>query len=81
VILGRSNGRPIATGQLDREMDNAPVCYAARPPVACKVDPFRDIIAARLAEFPELSAVRLLENAEFMRFAAHWDFRVRACRR
>jgi hypothetical protein len=23
---------------------------------------------------------RLLENAEFMRFAAHWDFRVRACR-
>jgi hypothetical protein len=23
---------------------------------------------------------RLLENAEFMRFAAHWGFRVRACR-
>src|SRR5690606_24285239 len=22
----------------------------------------------------------LLENAEFMRFAAHWDFRIRACR-
>jgi transposase len=23
---------------------------------------------------------RLLENAEFMRFAAHWDFRIRGCR-
>jgi len=23
---------------------------------------------------------KLLENAEFMRFAAHWDFRIRACR-
>ena len=23
---------------------------------------------------------RLLENAEFVRFAAHWGFRVRACR-
>lgn len=23
---------------------------------------------------------RLMENAEFLRFAAHWDFRVRACR-
>jgi transposase len=23
---------------------------------------------------------RLLENAEFLRFAAHWDFRIRACR-
>ena len=23
---------------------------------------------------------RLLENAEFMRFAAHWGFRIRACR-
>ena len=23
---------------------------------------------------------RVLENAEFLRFAAHWDFRIRACR-
>ena len=52
----------IATGQLDRELDNAPVRYAARPSVARKVDPFRGIIAARLAEFPKLSAVRLFEE-------------------
>ena len=156
----------IATGQLERELDDAPMRYAARPPVTCKVDPFRGILAARLAEYPKLSAVRLfeeiraggyaggytqvkdcvrqmrptpvvepvvrfetapghqgqvdfaefrlpwgkryalvvvlgysrllwlqfytrqtmlvlmrgLEDAEFMRFAAHWDFRVRACR-
>jgi hypothetical protein len=23
---------------------------------------------------------RLLENPEFLRFAAHWGFRIRACR-
>jgi transposase len=52
----------ICTGQLDRELDDAPVRYGARPPVARKVDPFRDIIAARLAEFPKLSAMRLFEE-------------------
>ena len=48
------------TGQLDRELDGAPVRYAPRPPVARKVDPFRGIIEARLAEFPKLTAMRLL---------------------
>jgi transposase len=52
----------IATGQLERELDDAPMRYAARPPVARKVDPFRGILAARLAEFPKLSAIRLLEE-------------------
>jgi transposase len=52
----------IATGQLDCELDEAPVRYAVRPPVARKVDPFRGILAARLAEFPPLSAVRLFEE-------------------
>ena len=52
----------IGTGQLDRELDDAPVRYAARPPVARKVDPFRDIIEARLTEFPKLSAIRLFEE-------------------
>jgi transposase len=52
----------IATGQLDRELDNAAVHYAARPPVARKIDAFRGIIEARLAEFPRLSAIRLFEE-------------------
>ncbi len=49
----------IASGQLDRE---PPVRYAARPPVARKIDAFRGIIEARLAEFPRLSATRLWEE-------------------
>jgi transposase len=52
----------IAAGQLDRELDEAPVRYAARPPVARKLDAFRGIIEARLAEFPRLSATRLWEE-------------------
>jgi transposase len=49
----------IAAGQLDRELDEAPVRYAARPPAERKIDPFRGIIEARLAEFPRLTATRL----------------------
>src|SRR5512147_2941768 len=52
----------IATGQLERDLDDAPARYAARPPVARRVDPFRGILAARLAEFPKLSATRLFEE-------------------
>jgi len=42
----------IATGQLERELDEAPVRYTARPPVERKVDPFRGILAARLLSSP-----------------------------
>ena len=49
----------IETGQLDRELDDAPVRYTPRPPVARKIDPFRGIIGARLSEFPRLTAARL----------------------
>jgi transposase len=52
----------IATGQLERELDEAPVRYAARPPVTRKIDAFRGLIEARLAEFPRLSATRLFEE-------------------
>jgi len=50
----------IATGQLDRELDEAAVRYGARPPIPQKVDPFRDIIEARLAEFPTVTAATRL---------------------
>jgi transposase len=52
----------IDTGQLDRELDNGPVRYSARPAVARKIDVYRPIIAARLAEYPKLSATRLHEE-------------------
>lgn len=49
----------IESGQLERELDNAPVRYMARAPVARKIDPYREIILARLAAYPQLSATRL----------------------
>jgi transposase len=52
----------INTGQLERELDNGPVQYRARPPVACKIDPYRELIQQRLAEYPRLSATRLLDE-------------------
>jgi transposase len=52
----------IESGQLDRDLDNAPVQYTPRPAVVCKVDAFRSIIKARLAEFPKLTATRLFDE-------------------
>lgn len=49
----------IETGQLDRDLDNAPVQYMPRAPVARKIDAFRDIIETRLTEFPKLTSTRL----------------------
>jgi transposase len=52
----------INDGQLDRELDNGPVRYTARPPVARKIDRYREMIQARLTEYPRLSATRLFEE-------------------
>jgi transposase len=52
----------IATGQLDRELDQAAVRYKQRPAVARLIDPFRSIIDARLSEFPKLTARRLFDE-------------------
>lgn len=38
----------IETGQLERELDNEPARYTPRAPVARKIDPYREIILARL---------------------------------
>jgi transposase len=53
----------IATGQLDREMDADPVVYGPRRPMPSKLDPYKPLIDARLAEYPKLTAVRLFEEA------------------
>lgn len=52
----------INTEQLDRELDNGPVRYTPRPPVARKIDRYRVMIQARLSEYPRLSATRLFEE-------------------
>lgn len=53
----------IETGQLDRDLDDEPMRRAART-VDRKIDPFKPIIDARLAEFPKLSATRLLDEIQ-----------------
>jgi transposase len=54
--------RWIRDGDLDRDLDATAVAYGPRPPVATKLTPYRAIIEARIAAYPQLSAVRLLEE-------------------
>ena len=54
--------RWIATGQLDRDLDEEAVRYRPRPPVPSKLDPYKAIIEARLAEYPKLTATRLFKE-------------------
>jgi len=54
--------RWIRDGELDRDLDGEPVRYGPRRPVATKLDAYRSIVEARLAAYPQLSAVRLLEE-------------------
>ena len=54
--------RWIRAGELDRDLDDMPVRYGPRPPVPTKLDAYKPIIETRLAAYPELSAVRLLEE-------------------
>jgi transposase len=59
----------IESGQLDRDLDNAPMRYTPRPAIACKIDAFRPIIEARLAEFPKLTATRLFDEVRAAGYA------------
>jgi transposase len=49
-------------GDLDRDLEATAVRYGPRPPVPTKLDAYRGIIEARLAAYPQLSAVRLLDE-------------------
>jgi transposase len=49
-------------GELDRDVDTDAVQYGPRPPVPTRLDRYKPIIEARLAAYPELSAVRLLDE-------------------
>jgi transposase len=59
----------IEAGQLDRELDNSAVRYTPRPPVACKIDRYREMIRMRLSEYPRLSATRLFEEVRAAGYA------------
>lgn len=48
----------ITTGQLDRDVSTVPP-RRERAPQPVKLDPYKEIIRARLASYPELSAARL----------------------
>ena len=54
--------RWIRAGDLDRDLDAEAVRYGPRTPAPTKLDAYRPIIETRLAAYPELSAVRLLEE-------------------
>jgi transposase len=54
--------RWIRDGDLDRDLDALPVQYGPRRPPPTKLDPYRTIIETRLAAYPALSAVRVLEE-------------------
>lgn len=56
--------RWIRDGELDRDLDERPVQYGPRRPVTTKLDPYKEIIHERLRAFPELSAVRLMEEIQ-----------------
>jgi transposase len=63
-ISERTIRRWIAAGKLERDLDADPPRYSPRPPAPTKLDPFRELILARLEAYPKLSAVRLLEEIQ-----------------
>jgi transposase len=56
--------RWIRDGELDRDLDAGTVRYGPRPPAPTKIDPYKGIILSRLAEYPELTAVRLFAEIQ-----------------
>ena len=65
--------RWIRDGDLDRDLEGDEVRYGPRPPVATKLDPYKAIIEARLAAYPELSAVRLLDEIRAAGYAGGYS--------
>ena len=59
----------IETDQLDRDVSEVAVQYGPRPLVPTKVDPYKGIILSRLAEYPELTAMRLFDEIKASGYA------------
>lgn len=71
-INERTIRRWIADGELDRDLDASPR-YKPRPPRPTKLGPYKGLIQARLADYPELSAVRLFEEARAAGYAGGYS--------
>jgi transposase len=65
--------RWIRDGDLDRDLEATTVQYGPRPPVVTKLDAYRGIIEARVAAYPQLSAVRLLEEIRAAGYAGGYS--------
>lgn len=65
--------RWIRAGDLDRDLDAATVRYGPRPPVPTKLDAYKPIVDARLAAYPALSAVRLLQEIRAAGYAGGYS--------
>lgn len=50
----------VLAGRLDTELDEIKARYGPRPRVPTKLEPFKPLVQTRLAEFPLLTARRLL---------------------
>lgn len=61
-INRRTIQRWIEAGELDRDLDADPPRYGPRSQVPTKLDAFKGMITTRVQTYPELSAVRLLEE-------------------
>jgi transposase len=72
-VSRRTIRRWVAAGELDRNLDTDPPRYAARPPVPAKLDAYRSLIRARLDEFPELSAVRILDEIQLAGYSGGYS--------
>ena len=54
--------RWIRAGDLNRDLDGEPVRYGPRRAGLTKLDAYKPIIEARLGAYPQLSAVRLMDE-------------------
>ena len=59
----------IETEQLDRDVSNESVHYGPRASVPTKLDAYTGIIVSRLADYPELTAMRLFEEIKASGYA------------
>ena len=63
----------IEAGELDRDLAAGATRYSPRPRRAHKLDPYKAIIDARLAEFPRLSAQRLFDEVRAAGYAGGYS--------
>ena len=62
VAVPKEPLEPPMYGREQRVLLRHSLRYRCRPPVSHKIDKFRGIITARLAEYPRLTAMRLFEE-------------------